>query len=1644
MDAPSMVHRSGDTLIVRSVVSGDQLYLDNNEQGVNKLLPFHHNSFNNNNDNESNGDVDDSNLDNTSNLPQCKIKRNYSCNNCTFFTQNPRHFLNHLKDVHGEKIIINECKYCLYASKHYQKLVRHMKMVHGSTDGLEEQAQSRKRASQLAREQKKRKSSLEDIHLNQQPLSLIQQQTQPLFVNQLLAEPSSSPDYTNNKLLKCTVCDYSTLHREKLTEHEREEHNKTKFFRCEKCSYVTHIKARFSKHVKYHSMPMIKCVLCDFRTPYKWNLDRHMKNHGGAGLYKCSACNFTADIKQSLTVHEMNHHVPPVGHASGMSMARRRNKVGGTDIVEQYSPMNLSDSSVGVASGIDFSTNNNNNNSSLNSYNEPMAKKIRMEEHEQQWYQSMAADLSQRPHTETVSSQKKPARPVPNLIPIQPAIVSPTAMNLSITPRSFHDNTPATITKNERTLNDLAMLLSGADAMNLQASEHMIANSKRIFRELMALSHQNEGLVINPENVVSPPQLSPTSSNASSVAKRKTVNFFEELKEKFIAANGGSLTCRCGHSSKCLSELLIHQKMCSKYSQSPVNLSTGSSSGSTRCQFCRQRCKSSTDLMVHMQHCMEARSNADSMESISSDYGSTDKVDGCDDIMDESCDEENENDGEPHPMEHKVFVWNKMPERRENDNDIGDDDRDDNNDDAHNEDSETTEDGRTEKSKYFAVETAPGYGEVTKKMNPDDEPASGSLKKVFKCPHCTFWASTASRFHVHIVGHLNKKPFECSLCSYRSNWRWDITKHIRLKTIRDPSHKTAKVLMNDETGRRNYTKYNKHITLMKVDAEDGDPKLLKSGEMTPSQEANLSFLQKSESNIPQKAKANEVIDLDNEIPLSLVKPVVSFDLTGRSTSSSAVTVGEEEQDLNKQAKANKNDSKVTSFKCKKCNFRDANRDVVLNHVKGHYQEAGIKFEDKNVPAAELSQQIISQPNPSPPIAAASPIPTPSSSQTSKLYSKLLSAAMGFPNLNVPPQLHPTALKSLQLHNQDLHSAPLNLQKPVTPQPPQLVPADMSTATSSSSSSSTTALSAAAAVVVSETAQPTIEHGETDEASSLGTSVTGWRDPAPYRCGHCHQMSNWKHVIQRHCRLKHNGDINIEVIEKRNSNKRTYVRLNCPSSSGQRSSHHDMTESGSEDVMEHHAISQSPSVSQQLSSTNNAEQFNQLAGNYSTENATESPKNMETDHDDAKSLPNQSNPPNQLIQLLNKKPKRYQCPSCPYVSPCRSQLESHHKFHNQNECSTFQCRHCSYNVTKKHLLYQHQKMHEYEKVGRDETNEDSSASEAIDLTSSLPKSSDGQHEKQLMFCSYCPARYLNEKELKGHTKMHASFFPYRCAICTYTSRQESYIETHLNVHTSSYQQKTKLMLNEFDIKSDCPQPRLSTIPTEHNDDNVFWIVSEYNPKPRPNAGSSNNDMDLDDMISASKVPNKTFASPPKIPPVHDSPCKPSTSIDSIASPPPPTTHKTILLQSQGLQNRESKQNKIVISKPEKCPHCPFCTTKPDVLKEHMQCHVTVSGTQNPNNCDHCDYSVSDELVLKEHIKLHFCASSLSPTLISNRKSVAFFTCYDGLTLSGKMDSDVDGHESRTIYPIADDQEMESVSDKENKKIIVDINTGEEMK
>lgn len=196
-------------------------------------------------------------------LPQCKIRRNYSCTSCVYFTQNPRHFLYHVRDVHKEKLRIYECPNCLYASKHYQKLLRHSKMVHGGTADVEAARKAGKRRAPPPEEEQQEEEAAMEVE------------------SEAEEQPEDEPE-----VFQCSVCSFTARNQAQLNKHERDDHIKTKFFRCSKCSYVTHMKARFTKHVKYHSMPMIKCDMCDFRTPYKWNLDRHCKNHSGRGAFR--------------------------------------------------------------------------------------------------------------------------------------------------------------------------------------------------------------------------------------------------------------------------------------------------------------------------------------------------------------------------------------------------------------------------------------------------------------------------------------------------------------------------------------------------------------------------------------------------------------------------------------------------------------------------------------------------------------------------------------------------------------------------------------------------------------------------------------------------------------------------------------------------------------------------------------------------------------------------------------------------------------------------------------------------------------------------------------------------------------------------------------------------------------------------------------------------------------------------------------------------------------------------------------------------------------------------------------------------------------------------------------------------------------
>lgn len=1565
--APSMVHRSGDSLIIRSVVSGHQLYIsdnnndsDNNSKldGTNALTisdnnnsistlkhytldNFDQNSFSGGGGGGTVGlgvattpatNVDDENLRKSSEkdegLPQCKIKRNYSCSNCTFFTQNPRHYLIHLRDKHGEKINIYECKLCLYASRHYQKLVRHMKMVHGSTEGLEESGSGRKRSINMNKCGKRQRKSLHNHVDHQARVSLppIPDMPNEITLSTIVPPPATSvlpalslppnppvvypppllkqalemPLTQDKKPYKCAICEFVTLNRNALLDHEKNDHIKTRFFRCVKCNYVTHIKARYSKHVKYHSMPMIKCMMCDFRTPYKWNLDRHMKNHGGAGPFKCSACNFTADIKQSLTVHEMNHHVPPVGHVT--SMVRRKLKVGGTDLGDD---MNGGDSGnerhevtwpffPPMSSNSDDIIHSNENSDLSDSYNAPptpndLDDSIKSPKSDIDAMSEAGSINDPSSHSQPPPA-KKAKRPIPNLIPINFSTFNNNNNNSALNLSVRKDKTPK----------------------HRQDEEHL----HHQLLEKVAL-----------ENVYQ--QLSDSDMHSSFLLKHSSggrpkanVSFFDKLKEKLVTelADPNKLICRCGHVSKCLSESILHKKSCEGRMDSLDRdhlISMTANTGSTRCQFCRHRCKSSADLMIHTQTCVEAQINAEEASAKNDDGLDDDEEEDDDESIDDEVDASH---NEPHPMENVVFVWNKILGNEKNfektDKTPEDDIKTEY--DAKEADESLEDvppkDAPADINQYFAIETAPGYGEITKDVKYPDEIKNFSLKRVFKCPQCPFWASTASRFHVHIVGHLNQKPFECSLCAYRSNWRWDITKHIRLKTIRDPNHEKAKVLMNDETGRRNYTKYNKYITLVKVTAENTDTKFLKSGDILMNHD-----MADHHSSFSENESKNNSASTSPMLPLGLqslhnqhhheinnlggtYEPSGAGGERGSNISDSnvmGINLSTETHSDNSEngegmeggngLGASADTKKTTNFKCKKCNFRHSSREVVLAHVKQHYRDAGIPIDD-------ITTDTSSQATPPMDTVAAT------NQHKANIFNQIMMSlpdTISFHHHQQPqPQHHQQQdqIQDLSVHTKTTASD----NEQITLKP---LPVSASTVPSSISQNPDTVMpSAQTSTTPVHTAN---DHGEMDEASSGVTSVSGWRCPAPYRCGHCHQVSNWKHVIQRHCRLKHRGDIRIELFDKISLKNNKNAFPNYQPLNPNSLPHHNIGRSSNS----YTSASSSPSSSSQQQRPPSSANIWPLK----TPNEETAAYEVGSNHDDKDEGDEEEHfSQEEQTTMESSNFKKYKCDECPYFTDSKYQFMYHESFHKPRDKSPYQCSYCSYNVSKRHLLSQHVKIHENGNGGGEGGGQYNSAATV-------------SHRKELMFCQKCPARYTVDKDLQLHTKMHSKKFPYRCFLCTYTTRHESHLKNHLNVHSQQYSDKTKEMESSYKLSQAYRKPNMTStthpgvVVDSSKSNQIFWIVDAA-------AAAATATVDL--------MPNAIAADDNKVP--------------------------ELSLRGGGGG----------VKALEKCPHCPFVTPRADILKNHLQFHKCISGYERDYQCQHCDFSINDFNLFNSHNSLHF--------------------------------------------------------------------------
>lgn len=188
-------------------------------------------------------------------------------------------------------------------------------------------------------------------------------------------------------------------------------------------------------------------------------------------------------------------------------------------------------------------------------------------------------------------------------------------------------------------------------------------------------------------------------------------------------------------------------------------------------------------------------------------------------------------------------------------------------------------------------------------------------------------------------------------------------------------------------------------------------------------------------------------------------------------------------------------------------------------------------------------------------------------------------------------------------------------------------------------------------------------------------------------------------------------------------------------------------------------------------------------------------------------------------------KRYQCDACPYVTDSKTQFAYHKSFHKPRG-DPYKCNICSYNVTKKHLLIQHQKTHA-DRTGPSTTSNIHTVPKVKTTTTSTMIGGGGELSivmgNETKSTGLTPADILDlTKKIRDEVsitpttgaptgKMHVDEkIVYYCAYCPARYLDESEIVIHQNRHTQ--EEKYKCDLCSF---STCSESGISTHRNVHS-------------------------------------------------------------------------------------------------------------------------------------------------------------------------------------------------------------------------------------
>ncbi|XP_033754813.1 zinc finger protein 208-like [Pecten maximus] len=280
-------------------------------------------------------------------------------------------------------------------------------------------------------------------------------------------------------------------------------------------------------------------------------------------------------------------------------------------------------------------------------------------------------------------------------------------------------------------------------------------------------------------------------------------------------------------------------------------------------------------------------------------------------------------------------------------------------------------------------------------------------------------------------------------------------------------------------------------------------------------------------------------------------------------------------------------------------------------------------------------------------------------------------------------------------------------------------------------------------------------------------------------------------------------------------------------------------------------------------------------------------------------------------------KLQKCKKCPYMTVRLRNLKLHEMMHNVriSRNPLLKCPHCDYYVGSKGLISHHLKVHQpgYMMDFSDTTISDLEAMEGGAAEEDVDDKSD------IVDIPY---------ESKVDTLYEiARFKKYSCEKCPYASAKRSHYEHHVELHGSK--QRCGCRYCDYSVPS---QNLLAQHEKLHRTPNQNLMVAQS----------------LSNLLQLPEVPADV----------------------ALASTLPPLDTKESFTVSVTHDHLELFENSAdADSEPKKlyrCDRCPYANVRRDHLLSHLKFHMIRSDLA----CPYCDYTASKQHLLTQHIKVHF--------------------------------------------------------------------------